>query len=476
VIGGFHIWPMLRIHISNRIILASLDISSVGKKNLINKQLNEAAQIVGGQFKTQYIKLKDRNKNQSISQPADLMFLGSQITKIKINNYWYDRFADPIVDKFSEYGFTAKKIDWSYNYRIPRYNPSVMIQGKLDMLKITSYISNMSNDFSKLKGFHNLIDDINTKHSLGINIKTINRNVETINIYTKWFERIIKNTKAKLAFLVCYYNLEGMAFCLACRKCGISSIEIQHGVQGDQHRAYGRWNQVPKSGYELLPSSFWCWSDHEVDAINSWSSAIYPHHQAFVGGHPWLDAFDESTFHKAHRTSYDTFIKVLESYDVKGLISLSGFKEYGGRIEDWVINYIRNSPQEWLWLIRVHPNEHSEIPKINDILLSEGIYNYEITLSSSLPLPLVLKYVDFNVTAYSSTAIEASMLKVSTIFTDEKGSKYFTNQIPGNYIYTAYDYHALEKSITEILNKPKYLGKHQAKLSNTVKMLIEKLE
>ena len=80
-----------------------------------------------------------------------------------------------------------------------------------------------------------------------------------------------------------------MAFNLSCRRFGIPSIDIQHGVQGDYNAGYGRWLRVPVAGYELLPSIFWCWSKDEADSIEKWSQKVQASHKAIVGGNLFLD-------------------------------------------------------------------------------------------------------------------------------------------------------------------------------------------
>jgi len=65
-------------------------------------------------------------------------------------------------------------------------------------------------------------------------------------------------------------------------------------LQGDLHWAYGRWNNVPETGYELLPRFFWVWSDLEAEAIKGWSSRVSEWHRPIVGGNLFLHLWRSS--------------------------------------------------------------------------------------------------------------------------------------------------------------------------------------
>ena len=92
-----------------------------------------------------------------------------------------------------------------------------------------------------------------------------------------------------MGFVVTYYGSIGMAFDLACREFGIPSFDIQHGVQGSLHAAYGRWLRLPVNGYELLPSFFLCWSQKEKSVIEEWSNKFSKWHRPLVHGNLYLD-------------------------------------------------------------------------------------------------------------------------------------------------------------------------------------------
>src|SRR5262249_31727054 len=104
-------------------------------------------------------------------------------------------------------------------------------------------------------------------------------------------ERKLERIRPHLVAVNCYYSLQNMALVAACRRLGIPSVDLQHGVQGAFHIAYGPWMQVPSQGWDLLPDRFWCWSEPEVNSIRSWAARAGGHHVPLVGGNPWLDSW-----------------------------------------------------------------------------------------------------------------------------------------------------------------------------------------
>lgn len=163
--------------------------------------------------------------------------------------------------------------------------------------------------------------------------------------------------------MICYYSLEGMALCLACRKQGIPSIDIQHGIQGSGHRAYSRWTKVPQNGYELLPTLFWCWSDYEAETISDWGEIAGNQHKAIVAGNPWLDKFQEFTKSDVFRAESKEFDKLIANKQKVLLVCLSGIPSFGVGLDEFLLDTMKNSAPSFLWLVRMH-QENYHIKKI----------------------------------------------------------------------------------------------------------------
>src|SRR5207253_11421849 len=101
----------------------------------------------------------------------------------------------------------------------------------------------------------------------------VRKRVRWIRRMASFFRPRLERLRPSLAFVVNYYDARCMALILACRELGIRSVDIQHGVQGELHGAYGSWRRVPAGGYAVLPSIFWCWSGDEARTLRAWTDS-----------------------------------------------------------------------------------------------------------------------------------------------------------------------------------------------------------
>src|SRR5262249_37500646 len=67
------------------------------------------------------------------------------------------------------------------------------------------------------------------------------------NLASFWSD-LLERVRPRLALVTQYYDAEAMALLLACRERGIPSVDLQHGMQGALHFAYGRWSRIPRGG------------------------------------------------------------------------------------------------------------------------------------------------------------------------------------------------------------------------------------
>jgi hypothetical protein len=230
-----------------------------------------------------------------------------------------------------------------------------------------------------------------------------------------------------------------MAFNLACREIGIPSVDIQHGVQGDLHFAYGRWDKLPKAGYELLPTIFWVWSEVEAKAINNWNEKVKKWHRPFIGGNPWLNLWwnNDNNICMYYKNQINNISGFLES-SIKILLTLQpGVPNHG--IPEWLINAIDRSPSDWFWLIRVHPCMLAERGNVKKLIATCSHKKVNVDDATDLPLPSILKSVDIHVTHSSSTVIEAQQYGVPTIAVSNMGKELYLEQFELGWLEVAYD-------------------------------------
>jgi hypothetical protein len=79
--------------------------------------------------------------------------------------------------------------------------------------------------------------------------------------------------------------------------------------------------------------------------------------------------------------------------------------------------------------IRLHPNMLDQLNRHKKYFDSINFINYEIELTSSLPLYAILRNVDLHITAQSSTVIESAEFGLFSLITSEYGAALYESQI-----------------------------------------------
>jgi|GEM_PF-2383383 len=413
-INNIHIWPILR-----RLIVAEIS----EKKTLTKKQNVESSRNV---------ELKEW-----LGKEVDAVFLTNYIYKVNVNEVWYDRICDPIIESLNNMGIKSISL-------LPQ--PQYIEEKDFFSENVNTYYT--YSQFSKLPlyryekinhscldGLSNLLEYFETKFSSNsISYQKILDIVKQIRYKADFYKMILKSTKAKIGFMVCYYREDGYAFSLACHELGIPSVDIQHGMQGEYHFAYGGWNNVPDKGYTILPSAFWCWGTNEQSCISKWGKK---NHQSFVGGNNWLDMWKSREFQLSEQ--YNHIISTsIEKDQINILFTLQplyGLIDWDRNIPEWVIDAMKEFPDNWKVFVRCHPqmingNYKNELESTIEQLKSNNLLEkVEINLANSLPLPALLQTVDVHITAFSTCLLEAEHYGIASVIIHNTGCYYYEEQI-----------------------------------------------
>ena len=62
----------------------------------------------------------------------------------------------------------------------------------------------------------------------------------------KMLQEQLGSRGVEAVFFAWYYNLVNMALIWACRDLGITTVDIQHGLQGKYHVMYSHWTRIPR--------------------------------------------------------------------------------------------------------------------------------------------------------------------------------------------------------------------------------------
>lgn len=471
VIQGIHIWPLIRINLTFSLACSGQadDEKKGNKKNRWINLLKLEIASLRGFAKFIHAYMTDYQKNSRPSKSTDCVFLCDGLSYDLINGYWFNIYCDPFIRHLKDRELSFFSMTTYHKYLTPRHNPSMFIEPKLDYLRFKSIFTRKSLNESKesLIGFDDFISYLKDK-KLSIplpDLLSIRNNISVVRVFTDFFIRILKAVRPSAVFLVCYYNAEGMALNLACRELGIPSIDIQHGFQGEFHPAYGRWNKVPETGFDLLPSLFWCWSQSEADAITQWSSKVAKFHKPIVVGNLWLAEWQCNNDFVRYFDEKINNIKKSKPAAMNVLVTLSLAESQG--IEP-VFHAMTKSDPSWRWWIRLHPAQVDRMQEMEQLLYAHGIKNYELDSATDLPLYALLRHMDIHLTQYSSVVIEAEAFGVPSVVTNEYGRESFPVQITTGWAVAAYSAEDILAAIRLQLNRRDVLRESRMISGNSV--------
>ncbi len=455
-IEGIHIWPVLRISLAMQLFRQNISNENIPNRSLINK-VNNYSKKIAKLIKMIYSNNSHGYKNIHSSE-VDYLFIGDQVSRIWLNDAWYDRFCDPFIEHLNNIGKKSIHMEPYYDAKNPNYRPTRYLQPRLDFIKLKSLLMKPYNGNNISLNNYNIF--ANKIHSSfpeldGI-INVIPRQMGFILYFSRYFEKFLSVNKLKAVFIVEYYNIIAMSIILACKRLNIPTIDIQHGVQGDLHIAYGRWQKVPEHGFNLLPDYFWVWSESEANAINNWRlDNDVDTHKPFAGGNIWLEMWKsgETTLVNTYDEIFNKSLNRNNSTVILFTLQPLTFDE---KYPEWITNAITNSPKDWVWLIRLHPCMLTEREKVKEYFVRDGNARIEIDLATDQPLPIILRNADVHITSFSSTVIEAHDFGIYSVVIDYRGEEYYKREIETGWVVPAHNEHELIKAIhMQVLKRQK---------------------
>jgi hypothetical protein len=427
---GISVWPLFRVltYFQN---IQREEFSRVDSKfHSCYKKTKSACSSLVSYYKASFV---DRKKSDYCEGKRDIVFMTDALSRVKVNHFWYLKEYDSIAKVFKEENLSFLCLEFTRGgeYRLPRYSPSRLIDKDLLIIRGASSIFKTVCLDDSFFYFLEQINLLTKKNEEGLKFPSKERLyllLRYIRSLAEFYKKIFLKVVPSVGMVVCYYSVAVMAFILACNEFGIPSIDIQHGVQGDLHVAYGRWNAISGEGYNLLPDYFWCWSDEEAHNIYSWSGDHSKRHKPIVGGNLFLEQVQSGEIFFEEEESFKEKIKKsLFTKHILVTLQPINYKETLNKL----FNCIGNSPEEWMWWIRLHTGMYAikqEIVKFLEEKASE-FKNIDINKATDLPLYLLLKYMDVHITSSSSSVIEAEAFGVQSIIIDRLGASYYKRQI-----------------------------------------------
>lgn len=415
------IWPYIRFKIGS-----GLSGSMVSYKNFYSKIYFK---YIKGFFLYFRVLLFDSNKNDK-SENCDFLFLENGVHSTIMNRKYYYVRTDSIRDKLENKGYKCSTFVTGYKFNCPRYNSSTFIQYNLDFLSFKLKIKESGNteifleDYDKFLSFISQNSLEETRYKKEKLIKELFLLLE----YKKYFLKILKRKMPKAVFIVCFYSSYGFALIQACKELGIPIIDIQHGVQGESHYAYGAWKNIPDKKNILLPDFFYVWDEKNAEWISRWKNKYI---STYVGGNDFSSLWEDSKNEKV--VSFINYLK--KRYDLNCYSKVILYTVGGGdNPDEEITKAILKSPSDWFWFIRLHPKrlDLNSYVKAN---LVKCNCSYAVDDVTSFPIYPLFLVSDVHVTERSSSVLEALSFGVKSIVTSEESKVLYSNEIENRDVY-----------------------------------------
>src|SRR5688572_20100814 len=424
-IAGVHAWPLLRIRYGFELIEGQV------KRRSSQNGTTRSLTALAGPLRRFLARAQDHTRNASLTAPAEVVVLSDGISYASVGGSWVEKFCDPLIQEFERRDLRCLLLSPLHAYRVPRRTASVFVQPELD--RIAMRAATVASDPEALHVFDDFQRWADAKHKPAPKLTWLRQSCLRVRLGAEFFGDVLRKTGAALGLVVNYYSPTGMAFVLACREQGIPVADIQHGVAGELHFAYGRWMRVPPGGFNLLPTYFWCWHPEDAAAITAWGWS--GGHEALVGGNPWLAQWcgDDSQFGRETDRQVLTVMQ-RHSAAVHALVTLQA--PIGTDHTPKMLELIRAGGPEVFWWVRLHPGQLAERRRIEAELLHTS--HAEVTLATDLPLPALLRHVNVHVTHSSSSVLEAAAMGVPSVITSAYGAELYAGQMEaGLAVYAA---------------------------------------
>jgi hypothetical protein len=381
---GAHLWPFLRVqagthhcqvHVGTRYRAADMPSSRHKVRSLLNGFLQRCT-----------LRASD----------GPLLFLSGQAGRVRQGRYWVDRFAHPLMEAASALGHeTTLLVEGTMPSGGMAPIPGARIVDVTNM-QYASNVRHWRRPMAAVQDIPGLPPLLTALADAGMAMPgdLLAHRLRAFRCHLAFCRAVLEKWRPAHVLLWSWYGPDRQAMAHACRERGIPCTDLQHGVQGPAHLAYGRWAHVPPGGWTTIPDRFWCWDQGSVDHIASWAPSDV--HRPFLGGSPWLERTVPPTGPRSGP------VRVLFSMQPMAAPIPHGFDAV-----------IREMGEGYQWVFRPHPLADA------DLMPWKGWAGIQdrIRVEDPVQVPIAhsLAAADVHITQFSSVIAEAAMLGVPSI-------------------------------------------------------------
>jgi hypothetical protein len=403
-LDGLDVWPIVKSTISmsalNRLQKAPFGPKGRPGASRVSGALRKVAQHLSP-LRTPTPKLD-----------ANIFCLANIAPALSIAGTLVNPHLDPLRDAFERKGLHTLTSYYDNSVDVDHAFPVVSIEWKAEAARLSRRYRSQFQEQVKdalAPAFREAeAEQLEILPEISALIERISLTLALRDIYARLFEQ---NRRMQALLLTNYYNPHGWAAIAAARAAGIFSVDVQHGVQGPFHHAYG-WPEASSAGWNLLPDLFLCWSQAEQANLDSFAATrgrsltigpgIYQLDRLLAGGEGVSSPRIETVSREYQRDRSAVHrIGAEERAQDRKVVGL--FLQY---IEnrDWVSALRAQLPADTALWVRHHPGARrlTAVPVQPD---TPGV-----AVVDAFPLAVIIENADLVVTGYSSVGLEAAHL------------------------------------------------------------------
>ncbi|PCH56235.1 MAG: hypothetical protein COC15_03460 [Legionellales bacterium] len=407
-IFGIDMWPAIRVKIAPTIynkILNSQNNVAVTRKKLFFLKVATILQFVRSIFYLLIVAMKNCTK---VGAKNVVWLVSDGLSKMKIGDHWVDKLLGPVANSVHGIFWDVKTF-----VKQPHWPQNTSINCCDNIVYIISRITVKFVNYSKLDGFNIFLQKladakINIQH---MNMMHIHMYAIQIKALYYWFCILSCCYRLQSIYIVAYYSHFGHALSLLARKKNIPATEVQHGLFTN-HPAYAKYINVPSGGYNTIPAYFWVWDEESKKQLISDSNINFSNaHAVSKVGIPDIMPL----FNKLSNNSDLKFLDSISQNKIPILVTLQP-EEFDVGVWDRLVAVILAMGNDYYWLIRQHPCFAADKRGLHKILNLSHCDNVNYQEAADLPIQVIFNHVKLHITYSSSSAIEANVYGVKTVF------------------------------------------------------------
>lgn len=422
--GGIRIWPLVKF------LLAREIFDYVKEKKLLH--LTHGIDFMSKLKFGSQIAADTCAQIAAPPRQSDIcLFTYESFRHYKVGGRWSNIFQDPLLEFARASGQTMSTLELQNIFpgRRPKLNPTKsvtldVVRAQLAARLALSRSPDLIKDVAKLREWTERLRGIVGSGECDALKASIDTAVPSLFSMARIFERHLQKIRPSLGLLANYYSVSGLAFCLACWRCGIPSADISHGASGEYHYAYGGWGPAPAGGYELLPTEFLSRTKEDAAALASLMMGHDGVRQPTVVGDLAAHAWRANSYGVADGPR--AMLETVRPRGTDGRMEVLIAAQNVEGLPQAMTEAIRASSDRCFFWIRFHPIYLADLKNFV-IDLPGGCFNL---IEATKPPPYaLLERVGAVMTESSSLADDARAWGIKSIIVHEFGSRLYASQI-----------------------------------------------